>query len=482
MKFELLVALKYLIPRWRQLSVSIISLISILVVSLVVWLAIVFLSISDGIQKRWIDGFVALNAPLKVTPTEEYYNSYYHQIDRYAFASNFSTKSLVQKLNAAEGSAYDPDLDQELPYSFPQNENKDLVKEAWHSVDNLSGARAQIAQVSLCNMKLNIDGSFLSQLCYVTAQDSHNQRMAKRLVAPNRDDIDYFLHKLPGSKESFLKSVQIQTLQTVDYEHPFFAPSEGVLNGCKVFFPTGQQKIIIPQSEARLAELTAYLKRTGFEVEEVAVAFESGKPSELCEITFDRHIDFDAKLLNAETGSFEVSSQIQGITVSGISHLNHLEVVDAAISSGKSCWAYQENGELLIPSDPTLGDGVLLSSSYKDKGVKLGSRGYLSFMSSSSTAVQEQKTPVYVAGFFDPGMVPMANKLLFVSPDLMAAFDGNLSLPDQMFANGINVWLDNPNDVLAAKRALIQELEARGVANYWNVESFYDFEFSRPIL
>ncbi|MBT3579060.1 MAG: hypothetical protein HN501_03615, partial [Waddliaceae bacterium] len=46
--FEFSVAYKYLIPRRRQLSVSIITIISTLVISVVVWLILVFFSVTTG--------------------------------------------------------------------------------------------------------------------------------------------------------------------------------------------------------------------------------------------------------------------------------------------------------------------------------------------------------------------------------------------------------------------------------------------------
>ncbi len=484
MKFELSVALKYLIPRWRQLSVSIISLISILVVSMVVWLAIVFLSISAGIQERWIDGFVALNAPVKMTPTEAYYHSYYNQIDRYSLNSNYTVKSITEKLASKQTNPYDPSVDQELPLTLPHQESKDLVKEAWEAASLLDfkGVRPQVAQVSLCNMRLRVNDSFLSQLCYVTAHDEGNARMKRRLVKPTEEDVTTLLNLIPGSKEHFFKNVEVNEVQTADYEYPFFAPDTGSLVGCKIIFPTGEEKIIIPESKASLQELLGHLGRIGFEVKEVAVEFHDKHASENCEITFDRDVPLKAQLVDAHKGNFLVSGILQGVAVSGESSVDHLKVTQATIKPGEGYWVYEENEGLVIPSDHGLGDGILLSAAYREKGVKVGDRGTLSFITGTATAVQEQKTPIYVAGFFDPGIVPMAGKVLFVSSDLMRTFEGNLSLPDQMFSNGINIWLDNPTEATEVKEALIAELEKRGIAHYWTVETFYDFEFSRPIL
>ena len=94
--FEFSVACKYLIPRRRQLSVSIISLVSILVISLVVWLIIVFFSVTDGLEKNWIQKLTALTAPIRVTPTPAYYQSYYYQVDSISENSDYLLKTIEE--------------------------------------------------------------------------------------------------------------------------------------------------------------------------------------------------------------------------------------------------------------------------------------------------------------------------------------------------------------------------------------------------
>src|SRR6187397_1595897 len=125
--FELSVAWKYLRPRWQQLSVSIISMISIAVISLVVWLVVVFFSVTHGLEKSWIQKLIALTAPIRITPTEEYYRSYYYQID----ASGYASKSIGEKLKAPEADPYDPETDGELPHHFatPDRKPNGLLKD-----------------------------------------------------------------------------------------------------------------------------------------------------------------------------------------------------------------------------------------------------------------------------------------------------------------------------------------------------------------
>src|SRR2546423_1881412 len=164
MRFELTVALKYLIPKWRQLSVSIISLISICVISLVVWLVVLFLSVTEGIKKKWIEELVALNAPVRMTPTDAYYQSYYYQIDSASAASNYTTKTIGEKLTSILSDPYDPRVDMELYFNFPSPDRyedgnlKDIAKEGIEAVRRLSykGIRPQEYEVGFGNLGLSV--------------------------------------------------------------------------------------------------------------------------------------------------------------------------------------------------------------------------------------------------------------------------------------------------------------------------------------
>src|SRR5690606_35255447 len=121
----------------RQLSVSIISLISILVISLVVWLIVVFFSVTNGLEKGWIEKLTALTAPVRITPKDAYYQSYYYLIDSISANSDYTSKTIKEKLITSETNPYDSTIDEELPsfFAVPDlNEDgslKDLIKEAY---------------------------------------------------------------------------------------------------------------------------------------------------------------------------------------------------------------------------------------------------------------------------------------------------------------------------------------------------------------
>ena len=205
--FELSVACKYLIPRWRQLSVSIISLVSILVIALVVWLIVVFFSVKDGLENSWVDKIIALTAPIRITPTDKYYASYYHQIDTISSGSDYTAKTIGEKLEAAQTDPYDPTIDEELPPYWPAADRDsqgaviDLAKQAVASASNLSTPKklkitdfeTTVANVRLRLLRHMADAKqpsqqFLDQAAYIGSFDPETPVLAKALLPLSLED------------------------------------------------------------------------------------------------------------------------------------------------------------------------------------------------------------------------------------------------------------------------------------------------------
>lgn len=180
MRFEFSLARKYLWPRRRQLSVSLICLLSVFVITLVVWLLLTFLSVMGGIEKGWLEKLTSLNAPVKVCPTHNYFNSYYYQIDSIASNSNYSLKSIGEKRLSDTTDPYIEDIDTNIPqdWQLPDRSGdgsvKDLVKEAFGAIDEIHepGMVAQEFELSGAMLRLKLvrgdSHHFLSQVAFVT--------------------------------------------------------------------------------------------------------------------------------------------------------------------------------------------------------------------------------------------------------------------------------------------------------------------------
>ncbi|MCB1117047.1 MAG: ABC transporter permease [Chlamydiia bacterium] len=174
MRFEFGLARKYLVPRRGQLSVSLICLLSIFVITLVVWLLVTFLSVMGGIEKNWLHKLTSLNAPLKINPTHRYFNSYYYQVDAISSASNYSLKTIGEKKVAPLTNPYNEEIDTTVPMEWERTDH-DLVKDLFTAINEIDepGLIAQEYDISGALLRLKLVRgdyhSFLSQVAYVAS-------------------------------------------------------------------------------------------------------------------------------------------------------------------------------------------------------------------------------------------------------------------------------------------------------------------------
>ncbi len=556
MRFILSVAFKYLIPRWRQLSVSIISLVSVLVISLVVWLVVVFLSVTEGIEKNWIKQLVALNAPVRIVPTDAYYNSYYYQIDSVSGNSNYTTKTIGEKLTASQADPYDLTVDAEIPADFPLPDRhadgtlKDVAKETWGAISSLHQfphLRAQEFEVTFGNLRLSLlrdenktgdlTQSYLSQVSYVASFDKENPHFKKLVLSPSLDDLNNLLKTLSlssavgrddlegtliySSEEekarqklvAFFDNLTITALKTTDQGFRIprsLFPEKGVLKGCGIVRNGKISKVIIPISVDRMAALQESFSSFGHSAILGEVRFGDGRPlfvptevtqaevHKRMEFLLEPDVTFKARFLSDSLTKvsslpslqFEVETQVQNISLSGTVRYEQLTIAEATpkqsdpVSSAlRPLWIHQDpSGGLVVPVDQPIGDGILIAKNFRDSGVRIGDSGFLSYYNQTTSGAQEQRLPIYVAGFYDPGFMAMGNKLILVDPKVTAAMRGNMTVADRMLGNGIQVWVPHLEDAAKVKEELIRTLEERGLGPYWTVESFDEYDFARPVL
>jgi lipoprotein-releasing system permease protein len=545
MRFELSVALKYILPKWRQLSVSIISLVSILVISLVVWLVVIFLSVTEGIEQKWISELVSLNAPLRMTPTDAYYRSYFYQIDQVSSSADYRSKTIGEKLLSSTTDPYDPQVDMELPDTFPtpdwdlEEELRDPVKEGFAAIHSLPyrGVRPQEYEVEFGQLHLQIakqniqsgEQCFVTQVSYVASHDSQNTHLYHSILPPTADDYNNLLHSLAvassspsGEKQdtsplahslrTFFQHLEIISLRTATEGFPLsppLYPSQGSLQGIAIVCHGHISTIYVPPHSSLLTSLTETLSALGYATIPIQMHFTKQALSFSVDPTYtvsstpqlilSPQTSFNAHLLSSSLEkpdslsalAFQIEGKVQNLPIRGAVFYKHLAIeearpIESPSDTGESepFWLYRRAaGGVYLPSlSHPLGEGILVSKHLQKNGVHLGDRGHLAYYSQVGSSLQEQQVSVYVAGFYDPGMIPVGNKLLFANASLIETLRGSSSVSDPMLGNGIHIWLDHIRDAKAAKRDLIQLLRDRGIEHYWQVQSYHDYEFTKPIL
>lgn len=366
-------AARYLLPRKGHLSQSIISLLSVFVISLIVWLVLLFLSVTEGLEKGWINKITAVSAPLRLTPKDAYFNSYYYQIDAFSNASHFRLKSIKEKLEAPSLDPYDEEIDGDLPSSFPQKGKNDIVKETFQILANYGTAAAfEIASSELhIHLVRDKGDNFLNQLSYLTALEENSSSFASIVENVTKADQENWM---------------------------------------------------------RLA---------------------------------DRIDDKQAIL--------------QKLSISD----NHFQAQPA---DKPSLWAYTIGDQTFLPVDPLGREPLLMAKGFRESGLAIGDPVTIAFYGSTFSGMQEMVKSGYVAGFYDPGIMPLGGRLVMARPSLVTEIRAASQTERWPQGSGIFVYLKDPQTAPEVKEALLENLRKAQLDPFWTVESYEDYDFSKDLV
>ncbi len=532
-------------PRWKQLSVSIVSLVSILVISLVVWLILVFLSVTNGMEKKWTEKLIALSAPLQILPTEAYYQSDYYQLDSISYLSDYSFKTIEEK--QISDLNYDPLSDEEPKGMWVSSDGKDLVKEVFESIGRSKGVHltASDFEVSVSNARFRLlrssdscdlgqganTQSFLNQIAYLSSFDSQNARLQKIILEPSMQDLSNIFSLLGSSGnniqedqpekdqllshslfhkrlKTFMNNVTITHLKVGEKGYLFhrdFFPKHGKLKALLVSDTT----LLVPEHTLKLTELKKKYDESGAASQIVQIDLsknliykkEGQSPLSSYYLSLDQNILLPAKLITSSIKNaiypghikFCLDAKIQSLSFTGEIPFHNLEIGKAncittfnEFPKESPFWAYhlesKNHTELIVPEDTEAGEGVLLPKSFREQGAYSGDRGYLSYHTQTTSSLQEMRIPIFVAGFYDPGLIPNGGKIILAPKKIISSINAAINVKDSLIGNGINVWFDNVNQADLVKKHLQQEFKERGIDSFWEVKTFREYEFSKDFI
>lgn len=157
---------------------------SVVVISLVVWLVLVFLSVTAGIEKNWLKKITTLHAPIRISPTPEYYQSYYYQIDAHSSRSNYALKTIGEKAESLLFDPYSEEIDYELPSDIATAVKIDPVKELYAILEK-EKLKFQDYEISgaLLQLRLKNSGSAISQMSFLMSIPDQNPNLSSLLIA-----------------------------------------------------------------------------------------------------------------------------------------------------------------------------------------------------------------------------------------------------------------------------------------------------------
>lgn len=544
--FEIGLIQRYLRPKWKQLSVSIISFISILVIALVVWLVLVFLSVTNGMEKKWTEKLIALSAPLQILPTEAYYQSDFYLIDGISSLSDYTYKTIEEKKRAK--SVYDPFLDEPQSERWITTYGKDLVSEVFESIyeaKGYEGLSSSDFEISVASARFRLlrsshssdyglnsnQQSFLSQISYLSSFDSNNPRLQKILLPLTMRDVTNLFSLLGSSSQniqqeqperdllvskttfherlaSFLKYVDISHLKVGEARYSIsrdFFPKQGKLKALLLSSKT----LLLPESTQALKTLKSQLETNSIPFEVVGIDFAADQvygekqtaPLRAFRLMLAENTLLPAKLISSSIRhanfpgqlQFALDAKIQNVPLMGQVPFQNLEIGKATIQDcfqeipkASPLYGYfvehKNKKELILPEDLQVGDGVLLPKSFREQGMLLGDRGFFSYQMQTASALQEMRIPVYVAGFYDPGLIPNGGKIILAPKKIISSINASIQVKDTLIGNGINVWFNDLSKASELKEHLVKAFKKRGIEDFWQVKTYREYEFSKDFL
>lgn len=512
--FELSIALKYLIPRKKQLSISLIALLSVAVISLVVWLVVIFLSVTEGIERNWLYKLTTLNAPLRIHPTPYYYASYYYQIDSLSSDAQYTSKNIAEKAAAQKSDPYNAIEDEELPSHFPsadraengmlkdpvlglfavlgelKRQKPDLVYQDFE----LSGAlmRLQLLRPSFNGQ--NTQG-YLTQVSYLASIPDQCPQFSSLLLPHTENDLNHLLflathttqvscHDNPGVTEraneqlkmariaDILQDIKIQELKPNHalWQMPFFLlPEEKIFSGIPRYRNGSLTGIHLPVRDTSACSVKIYKKGGALFLEEEGKIAQQIAPN--TPLFMDSSMRLQVTAAEKNPLLFQIQAGLQGSWISGKVSMDGLQVSKAHLDNWHPMHFEKETG-------------VLLAKGFLDNGVLIGDRGYLSYSSATSSSVQEHRLPIFVKGFYDPGILSVGNKCILVPSFVTRTINSSSSSfnLDKTQSNGVCVWFDDLQQAEKIKVEILAGLKQRGLEKYWAVTTFRNYDFAKDLL
>ena len=496
--FELSFVKKYLTPRKKQLSVSLIALLSIAVITLVVWLVVLFLSVTEGIERNWLNKLTALNAPVRLQPTPEYFSSYYYKVDQYSAASQYMSQTLGQKAQALISDPYNPEFDEGLPMIMAKpdlnqiGQLKDPVKMAFSALEELKASFPGLAfqDIEMSGALLRLEllrqetnsltpvemQSQLTNVSYLSSLPEKNPSLQSLLLAPTEEDLNHLLYLSERSDEDphpLFSHSHIEKLKTRSdlWQLPFDLLPEKIPFEAQAYKHEGEiSHLIVPTTSSKEASCTIERRadRLFFKcVGDPEVPLNSAVP-----LFSYGNVEFDVKEMPRAL-LFSVKGKLQKKTIAGTVPFTGLQVSKASF-------------DLTVDSLCKTGKqtGILLAKNFRENGLRMGDAGYLAYSAPTLSGTKQLQIPVYVAGFYDPGIMAVGNKCILVPPHITQSINASESAftLDRGESNNIFVWMSHLNDAQKLKEALLEKFQEKGIDKYWTVQTYREYDFAKDLM
>ncbi len=453
---------KYLIPRRGRSAASLIVLLSILVISAVVCLILLFLSVISGMEDRWVGKISTLQAPIRLTLSTKYYSTYNDLLDPVEF-----DRSLKREYAPIEKAR---SILNQLPKersSFQEFE--------------MSAALLRLQMLRACPE--GIGSSFLTQASYLISFSEQISDLKSLLLAPSIEDSQQLLF-LAEHRSKYSSADQKGILFRDYIRHFNDIASVGKMKTSSL--PWRFPSSLLPEGIAMEVEgiieegghFSIDLDRgtKGFLLRSGDQLFWNGSPF-YSPIWLETPLTFKATLLPSSLDRAEQFSDLRlsiegsigrGMNFQGEISWEGVELVESDLKKVDLSKQFEEyrRGEAYP---------LFLGKQFREQGVKMGDRGSLIHPMATIGGFQEQKIAVFVLGFYDSGI--MGQKSILAPLELVHMINESSAIQylDKNSSAGFGVWLSDLKETARWAEEIKLQLKNSGIDSYWNVSTYYDY-------
>jgi lipoprotein-releasing system permease protein len=535
--FALSTALRLLKPNRFELPRTLISLLSLSVITTITWLVIVFYSVTEGLEHKWIDQLISFSGSVRLFPKDQYFQSYDYLLDTIDPQSDYEPTTLgtksrhptdfLQLLNPIQKDELDTSSLKRL-FSEQQVDRVrisakvfDLLKSAKPCEvlscavqTKASGLRLKKLHKASLTDQIDLENWLTTQGAQLIGFDQAHEKVQSLCIPVTAQDLQMLWLSLASDPDkdlipplnSYLENFQVKEAEFLTNLIPLFEcsySSKNELKPCEAYVKANDLEIASIDSSATLHLISTHL-------EDLKISSFQPQPIQVIK-KYPTYLDtagFSIKQVYAPFYSLEHHRWLVKVSIQSNHHLKPCEIKGLApaclikplkVLSSASLYSKaifdSAQTNLVDTSNVSLADqtsasvssilskpssswvGILAPQPLKTLGLHLGSLVYLQRPTVSPLGEFTHEAKGMITGFYDPGIFPLGARHLIAPFSLCERFHNGYEENPQA-----NFWQMWPDSAIQWSQQLKDELHQLGYDQWFSCKNYEDYDSSQELL
>lgn len=422
--FEISTALSYVLPKKNHFYIGFIGLLTSFAISAIVWVVLIFFSVTERFEERWSEKIELLLGPVRIVPTEQYLKLPENQIDRLSSAKGYKTL----RLNDSQLFEWDPLFDAPLQSKEQESLYTEITTgKSKRAVTQLKDALEKEGALIVGSETGVFDVSFS------TEEENGQIRNASQYMLTI------------GRSLFFLPTDSLKTIWTAQSLEKFM-----------------QMLLKVPEGSKKASEELLKL----FDASPILFSSKNKKSASLYTIAIEKSIPC-IREQSPDSATIPIKEFISSYGIGEIIPQTKNEPMTS----------------LPLEFIPGVGYPVYLPQQMKAHGIELFSTGVLS----QSATNEKNGLPICVMGFFDTGVLSIGGKVAILSSQLVTSLDSSLPKSDDPFLSSsltifpsLNKPFDAQQAMQYAKNAL--HLLPQNLQDCFLIENYKEYKMTQELF